>query len=161
MGGSWTVFYNLTIISLTGAAAYIGSGEDSVFARHHPARPAVIERPAAEIVLVEAAAPTRVADGAAFDGAQTGIILASFSPDPQVTALEKPVEIESPLAATTAIVVGAAVNLRLGPSTDFDTIGRVVAGEELVLTGETDGTWVQVLHPIDGSPVWISQKFIN
>ena len=168
MRGSWTVFYNLSIVSLLGAAGYIGSGENSVFALHQIAQP----EPTAVDVTQAVVAPLRNATtGSYVPGASSidgPIVLASYSANPagsdsasEPIVVEAPASIESPLILVTATVTGEAVNLRLGPSTEFDKIGAVVFGDQLVLTGKTDGPWAQVQHPVDGSPVWISQKFIN
>ncbi len=168
MRGSWTVFYNLTIVSLLGAAGYVGSGETSVFALHRVAEP----KPAAVEVVQAAVVPVRAPTSGSYVPAASSIegpiVLASYSADPAISSAarepfvaEALASIESPVTLATATVTGEAVNLRLGPSTEFDKIGSVIFGDLLFLTGETDGTWVQVQHPVDGSPVWISQKFIN
>ncbi len=151
--------YNLTIAALAGAAAYIGTGETSVFAVYESQRPTITEIvQVAEVVqpIAHSSYVTPVAEAGP-------IVMASYTSAttqiaPTVDAVP---EITSPLELLSATVTGQAVNLRLGPSTDFDKIGAVALGDELVLTGKRDGTWVQVQHPVDGSPVWISEKFIN
>ncbi len=168
MRGSWTVFYNLTIVSLLGAAGYIGSGDNSVFALRQVPTP----EPIAIDVAQPVASPVRAATSGSYvpiaSTADRPIVLASYSAEPidiieaiDPVDVENETTLESPLSLETVSVTGEAVNLRLGPSTEFDKIGSVIFGDLLVLTGRTDGTWVQVQHPVDGSPVWISQKFIN
>lgn len=158
MHDSWTVFFNLTIATLLAGALYLGDGENSVYALYeaaHPAKPGISAEPQPIALPVPASSP-------AIAEPERPIVLASFTTvsseaDPvEATALAEP-----PVELATARVNGEAVNLRLGPSTDFDRIGAVVFGDELVLTGKTDGTWVQVQHPVDGSPVWISARFID
>ena len=168
MRGSWTVFYNLSIVSLFGAALYIGSGENSVFALHQVAE---AEPTAVEVMQAVVVPPRNATSGSYVPSASSidgPIVLVSYSANPagsgsasEPIITETPAGIASPVALVTATVTGEAVNLRLGPSTEFDKIGAVIFGDHLVLTGKTDGTWVQVQHPVDGSPVWISQKFIN
>ncbi len=159
MYSNWTVFLNLTIGTLLCAAGYIGTGESSVFATYRAANPVVVNVPAVTIAPAASAQATVALESSGSEP----MVLATYSPATLATAsVAEPVAaIVSPVIALTASVTGEAVNLRLGPSTDFDKIGTVVFGETLVLTGKRDGSWVQVRHPVDNSPVWISEKFIN
>lgn len=62
-------------------------------------------------------------------------------------------------ATATGRVTGRSVNLRAGPGTGYAVVGRATRDEELDVTGETDGAWVEVQGPsIDGS-AWIHGKF--
>jgi hypothetical protein len=160
MHSAWTVFYNLTIASLIGAAAYIGEGENSVFALYEADHPAVPEAEAGLLVIAETTPGPRAPSYVEPLAPEGAVILAGFTPEPASVQPEAE-PTRSPLEIEMAAVTGEAVNLRLGPSTSFDKVGSVVFGQELVLTGRSEGTWVEVEHPASGEPVWIASRFIN
>jgi hypothetical protein len=166
MHSPWTVFINLSVLSLFGAAAYVGQGQGSIYARHESARPVPANAPAEVPVIV--AKNTTSGRYVPAVSAELPVVLASAVAFAEAAADEVSTRslgsVSDPILppdSALAVVTGEAVNLRLGPSTSFDRIGSVVNGDELVLTGVSDGSWVQVEHPVDGSPVWISEKFIR
>ncbi|WP_233416872.1 SH3 domain-containing protein [Halovulum marinum] len=57
-------------------------------------------------------------------------------------------------------VTAQAVNLRAGPGTRFAVVGRGNSGQELLVTGETDGVWVQILTP-DGDEGWVHGRYFR
>jgi len=62
-----------------------------------------------------------------------------------------------PAAATAAITSG--VNFRSGPSTNDAVIRQLKQGDNVTLTGEERGGWVQVSH--DGDTGWVSSEFVR
>lgn len=93
--------------------------------------------------------------------------------EPPVIATEPPVVAEaSPVPAAPAAPVVAAepprviipagdiVNVRNGPGTDFDILGRMRAQQSAEILGRSDdGTWWQIAY-LD-SPAWISAQFVR
>ncbi len=58
-------------------------------------------------------------------------------------------------------VTGNSVNLREGPGTGFAVVNQASRGEEFVVTGSSDGAWVEVELPRDGDLAWIHGKFFK
>lgn len=61
----------------------------------------------------------------------------------------------------TGIVTGSSVNLREGPSTNYDRLGAVQVGDKLILTGLSNGGWVEVQHPTNGGKAWMHGKYLE
>lgn len=61
----------------------------------------------------------------------------------------------------TGTVKGRSVNLRGGPGTGFAIAGRAAGGQQLEITGNTDGIWIEVIDPVLVTPVWIHGKFFD
>lgn len=59
------------------------------------------------------------------------------------------------------VVTGSSVNLRHGPGTNYAIAGRATGGEEMSVTGQTDGRWIEVISAVLGEPVWIHGKFFD
>ena len=64
-------------------------------------------------------------------------------------------------ARETGRVTGSTVNLRSGPGTGFAVMGRAVQDQQLPVTGNTDGSWVEVYAEGISDPVWIHGKFFR
>ena len=60
----------------------------------------------------------------------------------------------------TALITGAAVNLRSGPGADYDVVGQVLAGQRYpVLAGSAAGDWWQI--DVDGLVAWVSAELAS
>ncbi len=64
-------------------------------------------------------------------------------------------------SASMAYVTASAVNMRSGPSTNFEKVGRAVNGQGLELTGSRDGMWVEVRLDEGLRNAWIHGKFLQ
>ena len=64
-------------------------------------------------------------------------------------------------SAARGTVTGNTVNLRAGPGTGFAVAGRAVRDQQLEVTGEKDGIWIQVYAEGVADPVWIHGKFFR
>lgn len=58
-------------------------------------------------------------------------------------------------------VTGQSVNLRAGPGTGFEIVSRAAFNDELFVTGESQGIWVQVLLPITEQEAWIHGNYFD
>lgn len=58
-------------------------------------------------------------------------------------------------------VTGSRVNLRGGPSTDYDVVTQLLRGEEVEVLANQDNGWVK-LRALDGSDIgWMSDSFLK
>ena len=64
-------------------------------------------------------------------------------------------------AAQVRYVTASRVNVRSGPSTDYDVVGRASFGEALELLDEPVDGWVRVRLPIDLIEGYISEQFLS
>jgi uncharacterized protein YgiM (DUF1202 family) len=55
----------------------------------------------------------------------------------------------------------AAVNMRGGPSTAFEVIGRLTLGEEVQVVDDSGSGWVLVRLEGDGGEGWIARRFLD
>ena len=60
------------------------------------------------------------------------------------------------------IVVPDQVNVRLGPGTNYDKVGVLIAGQEVPALGRTPGgLWIQIVYPgVPGSIAWVYAPFV-
>ena len=60
------------------------------------------------------------------------------------------------------IVVPDQVNVRLGPGTNYDKVGVLIAGQEVPALGRTPGgLWIQIVYPGGpGSIAWVYAPFV-
>lgn len=58
-------------------------------------------------------------------------------------------------------VTGSVVNARSGPGTQYQVLTRLRRGQELVATGETDGTWAKAVVSDTGEEVWMHTSFLD
>ncbi len=66
----------------------------------------------------------------------------------------------SPAATPGVTVVNDFVNLRAGPGTSYDWVGRLNQGQTARVTGKSsDGQWWQI--NVEGKTVWVSGKFVQ
>lgn len=84
---------------------------------------------------------------------------AAVTPTPEVTATEPaPTEVAAPTSDAKVTVLGE-MNIRSGPSTDYEVVGDAVAGEEFAITGKNeDGNWWQI--DFRGESGWIYAPFV-
>jgi|GEM_PF-5558703 len=61
----------------------------------------------------------------------------------------------------TGVVTGRSVNLRAGPGTGFQIVSRAAQNDALVVTGDIDGVWVQVLAPVTEEEAWIHGNYFK
>ncbi len=89
--------------------------------------------------------------------------LAALAPDlaappaPEVAARPAPVEAAPPAPATRREVAGDRVNLREGPGTTFDVVGRLARGEAAEVIESRDG-WARVR--VGANEGWVSERFL-
>ena len=81
------------------------------------------------------------------------------TPTPAIAATEPaPTEIAPPTSDAKVTVLGE-MNIRSGPSTDYEVVGDAVAGEEFAITGKNeDGNWWQI--DFRGESGWIYAPFV-
>ena len=84
---------------------------------------------------------------------------AAATPTPEIAATD-PVPTEIALQASDAkVTVLGEMNIRSGPSTDYEVVGDAIAGEEFAITGKnTDGNWWQI--DFRGESGWIYAPFV-
>ena len=69
-------------------------------------------------------------------------------PTYEVTALEEP----------SLMYASTSVNVRQGPSTDFEIVGSLKTGREVTVTGRADTGWYEILYNED--KVFVSDKYL-
>ena len=73
----------------------------------------------------------------------------------------QPTDPVPPPATQSALVVGSFVNLRAGPSTDFDVVGQVDFGDTVGLTAPFEDGWASLVHPDTGDEVFMASRFLQ
>lgn len=60
------------------------------------------------------------------------------------------------------IVVPDQVNVRLGPGTNYEKVGVLIAGQEVPALGRTPGgLWIQIVYPgVPGNIAWVYAPFV-
>lgn len=60
------------------------------------------------------------------------------------------------------IVVPDQVNVRLGPGTNYDKVGVLIAGQEVPALGRTPGgLWIQIIyHGVPGNIAWVYAPYV-
>lgn len=60
------------------------------------------------------------------------------------------------------IIVPELVNVRLGPGTEFDKIGVLIAGQEAPAVGRSDGgEWIMIAYPSQfGEYAWVYSRYV-
>ena len=60
------------------------------------------------------------------------------------------------------IVVPDQVNVRLGPGTNYDKVGVLIAGQEVPALGRTPGgLWIQIVyHGVPGNIAWVYAPYV-
>lgn len=83
---------------------------------------------------------------------------AAVSPTPAESLTPEPTAQATPAPDLT--VVAEWVNLRAGPGTVYDLLGRLVQGQTARVTGKSsDGQWWQI--SADGKVAWVSAKYVQ
>lgn len=61
-----------------------------------------------------------------------------------------------------SIIVPEQVNVRLGPGTDYDKVGVLIAGQEEPALGRSPGgEWIQIAYPgVPGNVAWVYAPFV-
>ncbi len=57
------------------------------------------------------------------------------------------------------ISASGGINVRLGPSTQYDIIGSLLYGEKITVTGKTDNGWYEI--PYQGKTGYIAAKYVS
>lgn len=70
-------------------------------------------------------------------------------PEYEVTVLEEP----------TVMYVSDSVNVRQGPSTDFEIVGFLNSGRDVTVTGQADTGWYEILYNEDKA--FVSNKYLQ
>lgn len=75
-------------------------------------------------------------------------------------ALQEPTVTGTPEGPT--ILVPEQVNVRLGPSTDYEKVGVLIAGQTAPALGRSPGgEWIQILYPgVPGDVAWVYAPFV-
>jgi PKD repeat protein len=90
-------------------------------------------------------------------GTETPALGPASAPTPVPTPTETPIPTPTPGPATAT--ANTAVNVRLGPGTDYAVIGTLLAGQSAGITGVSpDGAWWQISFA--GGPGWVSSFFV-
>lgn len=60
------------------------------------------------------------------------------------------------------ILVPEQVNVRIGPSTDYDKVGVLIAGQRAPALGRSPGSeWIQIFYPgVPGNLAWVYAPFV-
>lgn len=60
------------------------------------------------------------------------------------------------------IIVPDEVNVRMGPGTNYDKVGVLIAGQEAPALGRTSGgEWIQIIYPgVPGNVAWVYAPFV-
>lgn len=61
--------------------------------------------------------------------------------------------------ATYYAVSKGGLNIRKGPSTDYDIIGTLAYGDSVSITGKTDNNWYQILY--NNNTGYVSSKYVS
>ena len=93
------------------------------------------------------------------------LILLSLTTIAAVPSAVQQMIIESTVTGTPEgpmIVVPDQVNVRLGPGTNYDKVGVLIAGQEVPALGRTPGgLWIQIEYPgVPGSIAWVYAPFV-
>ena len=84
---------------------------------------------------------------------------AAATPTPAIAATDPAPTAIAPPSSDAKVTVLGEMNIRSGPSTDFEVIGDAVAGEEFAITGKNeDGNWWQI--DFRGETGWIYAPFV-
>jgi len=105
------------------------------------------------------------------------------APEVTRTALISPVEVAAPVVVTTPepaavavvatpepapeperiiwFVTGSRVNVRGGPSTNYEVLGKVVYGEAAEIVSDPDAEWVKIRIEGDGVEGFIMKRFMT
>lgn len=88
------------------------------------------------------------------------------TPDPAATETPTPEPTETPTSTPTPeptvtgeMYVTAGLNVRSGPSMDDEVLTVVARGTKVGVTGETDGSWVQIIY--DDTVSWVSGDYLS
>ncbi len=93
------------------------------------------------------------------------VILLSLTTLAAVPSAIQQAIIESTVTGTPegpVIVVPDQVNVRLGPGTNYDKVGVLIAGQEVPALGRTPGgLWIQIVYPgVPGSIAWVYAPYV-
>ncbi|WP_112321910.1 SH3 domain-containing protein [Oceanibium sediminis] len=60
------------------------------------------------------------------------------------------------------LVTGESVNIRSGPGTSFAVVARAVRDDRLQVTGQRDGSWIEIVLPFGtDDPAWIHGSYFS
>jgi len=93
------------------------------------------------------------------------VILLSLTTLAAVPSTVQQAIIESTVTGTPegpVIVVPDQVNVRLGPGTNYDKVGVLIAGQEVPALGRTPGgLWIQIVYPgVPGNIAWVYAPYV-
>lgn len=84
------------------------------------------------------------------------------TPEPAEEPTEEPSPEQTPSPEPTVtgeMYVTAALNVRSGPSLDAEVLTVLARGTKVGVTGETDGSWVQIIY--DDTVSWVSGDYLS
>ncbi|MCS6849461.1 MAG: SH3 domain-containing protein [Anaerolineae bacterium] len=110
-----------------------------------------------DVIAVHVEAPEPTAAPTAIPTPETTLVP---TPEPSPAEAAAATATPSPTAAPGITVINDFVNLRAGPGTNYDLVGRLNQGQTARVTGKSsDGRWWQV--SVEGRTVWVSGQFVQ
>lgn len=113
----------------------------------------------ASTTLPDGTNPGTGADGTTNPGDPANPTAPNTSPTPAPTASPKPTTAPMPTGqGKTGYITGEGVNLREGPSTDYEVITSLAKGTKITVYA-TSGNWTHVM--VNGRPGYVSSKYVS
>lgn len=140
---------------LYGAASVYGRGEGLQREALAEGQPEATRADSARQAHALPAAVRRLADSPV-DGPLRPVILGEAQPVPE--AVVPPVAAGPAMEIRRVQVAGA--NVRGGPSTGFEVVGRVVQGEEVEVVENGGNGWVRIRIQGDGIDGWMAERLL-
>lgn len=82
----------------------------------------------------------------------------SANPNPESTTSTESFSV-TPFSGTYYVATEKALNVRSGPSTDYDVIDMLSSGQEITVTGKTDNNWYQI--NVNQKVGFVSAKYVS
>jgi hypothetical protein len=76
-------------------------------------------------------------------------------------AIAEPVEEPAPAEGTIWYVTADSVNVRAGPSTDAEVLGRLGTGEPALLVTAVDSDWARIVIQGDGVEGYVAMRYLS
>jgi hypothetical protein len=76
-------------------------------------------------------------------------------------AIAEPAAEEAPAGGTIWYVTADSVNVRAGPSTDAEVLGRLGSGEATLLVAAVDSDWARIVIQGDGVEGYVAMRYLS